>query len=59
MGKLARIKDLIISIFMIVFAFVLLIWPQYGPPVIMVIFGAALLFYGIYSLIFYCTRVFS
>ena len=56
MGKLARIKDLIISIFMIVFAFVLLIWPQYGPPVIMVIFGAALLFYGIYSLIFYCTR---
>ena len=55
MRKLTRFKNLIIGIVMIVFALVLLIWPQFGTPMIMLVAGIGLLIYGLYSLIFYFT----
>lgn len=55
MKKLARFRNLILGIIMLVFAMVLLIWPQFGTPMIMLVAGIGLLIYGIYSLIFYCT----
>ena len=56
MRKLTRFKNLIIGIVMLVFVFLLLLWPQYGTPAIMLVCGFALLVYGIYSLIFFGTR---
>ena len=55
MRKLTRVKNLLIGIVMIVFALLLLIWPQFGTPMIMLVCGAALLVYGLYSLIFWFT----
>ena len=55
MRKLTRFKNLIIGIIMIVFTMVLLIWPQFGIPLIMLVCGIGLLIYGLYSLIFYFT----
>ena len=55
MNKMSRIKNLIIAAVMIVFAGVMLAWPQFGTPMIMLVVGLYLLFYGIYSLIFYFT----
>ena len=54
MKKLTRFKNLIVGVVLIVFAFILLIWPRFGTPLIMLVFGIGLLIYGIYSLIFYC-----
>ena len=56
MRKLTRFKNLIIGVIMIVFALLLLIWPDYGTPAIMLVVGLALLIYGIYCLVFFGTR---
>ena len=55
MRKLTRFKNLILGIAMFVFALILLIWPEFGTPAIMLVYGIALVIYGIYSLIFFCT----
>ena len=47
MRKLTRFKNLILGIAMFVFALILLIWPEFGTPAIMLVYGIALVIYGI------------
>lgn len=54
MRKLSRIKNVVIGVVLILFALLLLIWPRFGTPLIMMVFGIGLLIYGLYSLIFFC-----
>ena len=54
MRKLGKVKNLIIGIAMLLFTVILLFWPDFGTPMIMMVFGIALFIYGIYSLLYYC-----
>ncbi len=55
MGKMTRIRNLLIAFAMIAIAIALFIAPQYGPGIIVLIVGAGLIVGGISRLIFYIT----
>ena len=55
MTKLSRIKNLLIALVLLIFVFLLLQFPQYGPLLIVLVFGVGLIIAGFRSLIYYLT----
>ena len=55
MRKITRLKNLIIALIMFAIAIALFAEPQYGPLVIILLVGLALIAYGLVTLIFYIT----